>query len=68
MLGFATIKVPKDHTEYSIKLMNFPQDSYTFIGLMAMMDPPKPGVPEAVAMCRSAGIKVMMITGDHPIT
>jgi sodium/potassium-transporting ATPase subunit alpha len=48
--------------------MNFPQDSYTFIGLMAMMDPPKPGVPEAVAMCRSAGIKVMMITGDHPIT
>ena len=33
-----------------------------------MMDPPKKGVKEAVAQCRSAGVKVYMITGDHPIT
>jgi len=32
------------------------------------MDPPKPGVTEAISLCRSAGIKVLMITGDHPIT
>ncbi|CAF0817416.1 unnamed protein product [Rotaria sordida] len=35
---------------------------------MSMIDPPRAAVPEAVAKCRSAGIKVIMITGDHPIT
>ena len=39
-----------------------------FVGLVSMIDPPRPGVPEAVNMCRSAGIKVVMVTGDHPIT
>ena len=33
-----------------------------------MIDPPRPSVPDAVAKCRSAGIKVIMVTGDHPIT
>ena len=33
-----------------------------------MIDPPKATVPNAVANCRSAGIKVIMVTGDHPIT
>lgn len=35
---------------------------------MSMIDPPRSAVPDAVAMCRSAGIKVVMVTGDHPIT
>ena len=35
---------------------------------MSMIDPPKATVPDAVAKCRSAGIKVIMVTGDHPIT
>lgn len=39
-----------------------------FIGLMSMIDPPRAAVPDAVAKCRSAGIRVVMITGDHPIT
>merc|ERR1719411_2455239 len=39
-----------------------------FVGLYAMIDPPRPGVPEAVKKCQSAGIKVVMVTGDHPIT
>lgn len=39
-----------------------------FIGLVGMIDPPKSGVKEAITDCRSAGIEVMMITGDHPIT
>ena len=39
-----------------------------FIGLMSMIDPPRAAVPDAVNKCRSAGIKVVMVTGDHPIT
>lgn len=39
-----------------------------FVGLMSMIDPPRAAVPDAVAKCRSAGIKVIMVTGDHPIT
>jgi sodium/potassium-transporting ATPase subunit alpha len=35
---------------------------------MAMIDPPRANVPEAVEKCKSAGIKVIMVTGDHPIT
>lgn len=44
-----------------------PED-LTFLGLEGMTDPPRPGVQEAIAGCRSAGIRVMMITGDHPVT
>lgn len=39
-----------------------------FTGLQGMMDPPRDGVREAIRDCRSAGIHVMMITGDHPVT
>jgi magnesium-transporting ATPase (P-type) len=37
-------------------------------GLIAMLDPPRPGVVEAVAQCRTAGIRIIVITGDHPLT
>jgi Ca2+-transporting ATPase len=39
-----------------------------FAGLVGMADPPKGGVREAVDKCRKAGVKVLMITGDHPAT
>jgi Ca2+-transporting ATPase len=41
---------------------------FDFLGLLGMTDPLRAGVPEAVAECRSAGIRVIMITGDHPKT
>merc|ERR1711962_586403 len=47
---------------------NFPTEKLTFVGLMSIIDPPRAAVPDAVAKCRSAGIKVIMVTGDHPIT
>ena len=37
-------------------------------GLIGLYDPPRPEVPEAIARCHSAGIRVIMITGDHPHT
>ncbi|HWV85806.1 MAG TPA: HAD-IC family P-type ATPase [Capillimicrobium sp.] len=40
----------------------------TFLGLTAMMDPPREGVRDAVARCRRAGIRPLMITGDHAAT
>ena len=38
------------------------------MGLISMIDPPRAAVPDAVAKCRTAGIRVIMVTGDHPIT
>ena len=39
-----------------------------FIGMMGMMDPPRPEVKKAIASCKLAGIRPIMITGDHPLT
>jgi len=41
---------------------------FEWIGLIGLADPLRPQVPEAMAQCRRAGIRVMMITGDHPVT
>ncbi|WP_309498430.1 cation-translocating P-type ATPase [Sulfurovum sp.] len=41
---------------------------FTFLGLLGFMDPIRPEVPAAIAECRSAGIRVLMLTGDHPAT
>merc|ERR1711936_915149 len=72
VLGFCDFMLPAD--KYPIGYPfdpdeeNFPLNGLRFVGLMSMIDPPRAAVPDAVAKCRSAGIKVIMVTGDHPIT
>ena len=72
VLGFAHMfmdeyNFPKGFS-FDVDELNFPTENLTFVGLMSMIDPPRAAVPDAVAKCRSAGIKVIMVTGDHPIT
>merc|ERR1712212_1137521 len=72
VLGFCDFILPKDKypTGYPFDPdeENFPLEGLRFVGLMSMIDPPRAAVPDAVSKCRSAGIKVIMVTGDHPIT
>jgi len=44
------------------------EENLIFAGLAGLEDPPRPEVPEAIRKCRQAGIRVVMVTGDHPST
>jgi len=72
VLGFCDFLLPADKYPkgypYDPDEANFPLNGLRFVGLMSMIDPPRAAVPDAVLKCRSAGIKVIMVTGDHPIT
>ncbi|KAF5287486.1 hypothetical protein FQA39_LY04114 [Lamprigera yunnana] len=54
--------------QFNSDLIDFPLNDLRFLGLISMVDPPRVNVPEAVEKCKNAGIRVIMITGDHPIT
>merc|ERR1712242_470898 len=72
VLGFCDYMLPADKYPSGFPFdaddVNFPLEGLRFVGLMSMIDPPRAAVPDAVTKCRSAGIKVIMVTGDHPIT
>lgn len=75
VLGYAMLWLPSDvyDTEYVFDPTlkdgpNFPLTGLTFIGLSALEDPPKFRVKEAVESCHNAKIKVVMVTGDQPLT
>merc|ERR1712033_25127 len=72
VLGFCDFMLPADKYPVGYPFdaddVNLPVEGLRFVGLMSMIDPPRAAVPDAVLKCRSAGIKVIMVTGDHPIT
>ena len=72
VLGFCDLVLDKEQYpkgyQFDQDEVNFPLEKMRFVGLMSLIDPPRAAVPDAVAKCRSAGIKVIMVTGDHPIT
>uniref|UniRef100_A0AAX7U8H5 Sodium/potassium-transporting ATPase subunit alpha n=1 Tax=Astatotilapia calliptera TaxID=8154 RepID=A0AAX7U8H5_ASTCA len=72
VLGFCHVLLPEDQYPKGFAFdtddVNFQTDNLCFVGLISMIDPPRAAVPDAVGKCRSAGIKVIMVTGDHPIT
>jgi Ca2+-transporting ATPase len=65
VIAVAYKNIPKTSTNSSS--LRFEND-LTFIGLIGMIDPPRQEVKSAVALCRKAGIKPVMITGDHILT
>ena len=56
-----------DHEPKDEEMKNIEQD-LTFVGMVGMIDPPREEVKAAVEKCKTAGIKTVMITGDHKIT
>ncbi|MBK5967442.1 MULTISPECIES: cation-translocating P-type ATPase [Thiorhodovibrio] len=63
-LGFAFKRVANDHAD----LLHEDLHDLCFAGLQGMIDPPKESAKQAVANCKSAGIRTVMVTGDHPLT
>lgn len=72
VLAFAALALPREQFPENFQFIknpaNYPSTGLTFYGLVSLEDPPKHGVREAIGHCREAGIKVMMVTGDHPLT
>ncbi|CAG8574563.1 12189_t:CDS:2 [Ambispora gerdemannii] len=72
VLAFAQLLLPRsqypENYQFKKEEKNFPLDGFCFVGLVSLEDPPKHGVREAIGKCRTAGIRVMMVTGDHPLT
>jgi sodium/potassium-transporting ATPase subunit alpha len=72
VLAFA--ELPLDAEKYPLGFsfdtdnFNFPITDLHFCGLISLIDPPRDGVADAVLTCQKAGVKVVMVTGDHPVT
>jgi Ca2+-transporting ATPase len=65
VLALARRELPLRSGPYTVENV---ECDLTFLGLMGMMDPPRPEVEKAVQVCRQAGIRITMITGDYGLT
>jgi sodium/potassium-transporting ATPase subunit alpha len=75
VLGFAKLHLPRStypkNYQFNCKNPfepNYPMKNFVFSGLVSLIDPPRESVPFAILKCRTAGIKVIMVTGDQPVT
>ncbi|KAG2175188.1 hypothetical protein INT44_007676 [Umbelopsis vinacea] len=65
VLGFAIKKVKATGKNDPENESAWKEDNLVFLGLVGLIDPPKKGVSDSVAICQEAGVDVIMITGDH---
>ncbi len=63
IMAFACRRLPSKQPDGEVL-----EQDMMLAGLAGLEDPPRPEVPEAIARCRAAGIKIIMVTGDHPHT
>jgi P-type Ca2+ transporter type 2C len=62
------LAVARRHLDTEHPGQDLAEHGLTLLGLVAMMDPPRPDVTDAVAACRKAGIRIAMVTGDYGVT
>ncbi len=63
-LAFAYKELPDSNDEFTEDM----EKDFVFVGIMSMLDPPRTEVKDAIEVCKKAGIRVVMITGDHKLT
>jgi Ca2+-transporting ATPase len=66
--GLRVVAFAQRNTQGSLLSQDQAESDLTFVGLAAFSDPPRPDVREAITACRTAGIRPLMVTGDHPLT
>jgi Ca2+-transporting ATPase len=67
--GMRVLGIAYKNVDYEIdEDYEYKESDMTFIGMFGMMDPEREGVKEAIATAKDAGIRSIMITGDHPLT
>lgn len=66
--GFRVLAIAKSSGGNSADLTEVTENEFEFLGLALLQDPIRDGVKESVQVCNAAGIKTVMITGDHPST
>lgn len=66
--GFRVLAIAKSSRGNSANLSEITANEFEFLGLTLLQDPIREGVKESVQICNAAGIKTVMITGDHPST